>query len=728
MTDLELLYAKLCVNNSMAAEEILWLQSQDPPRARCADSKDLLSILMVLLRKYFSTLTDHPHLFFQAVLNDGGPVLSPMASNILQNKYPEIPYMEFVNKQKRQGAVLASFQCSSSVICFDVSPELDYMVCECYDGTIHLWSLRTGKQLWKRSVMVKKLPHVIFRTWRISPSSSHVLSFYRSLVFHPTEAVVLPGVLSQAYDFNGDLKPLFPESNCSFTVCSISGDKTTMLTDCPHNAKCIILWSLRTGSEINRNTRDEDVLSFAWSRDGKLLAISHLSGCIAIVDAVDGFRTLGKTYFQRVCGMIKFSPDSRSLLCHSSTGFKNSSCTFRLICNVAGHASCRLDVLEEPYVNWQLESRSEGGFLLGDPLSCAFDGIVLCLSYDFVLDKHTVLRMRADCVQMWNIDEQQENENKPAHTIVKQIVFSLSGENIYVVSSHDDLYATTKTTVTAWNVSSSERVSNKKVDVLCCRNCLSAVKGGVLVIRGTGILQMWNFELSKCVQDWTNICIVKDVIPICEERVACAAGEKVIILDTTNEEILSTIQIGPYTHLLACNSKFQILTWSEDELLCLSDRKTTLWEKQLYTCKFGKFSPAETFVIISFHFWATRGICVLDVVSGKTLHVLSTSVNVSLCEFVTDEECVFISWLPSEQCRVQLFNVKSGDLLSNLPLSDLQLGSTTCLAASPCKRLVAILRRGHEFELIQVQLPRDEDSRKSKWYAINDNKSPNNMG
>ena len=709
VTDLELLYAKLCVNTSMAAEEILWLQSQDLPRALCADSKDLLNILMVLLRKYFSTLTDHPHVFFQAVLNEGGPVLSPMASNILQNKYPEIPYMEFVNKQMQREAVLARFQCSSRVICFDVSPELDYMVCECNDGTIQFWSLRTGKELWQRSVMVEKLDLGIFGLRTISPSS-HVLSCYRSITFHPTKAVVLPGVLSHAYDFNGDLKPLFPESNCSFTVCSISGDKTTMLTDCPLNAKCIILWSLRTGSEITRITRDEDVLSFAWSRDGKLLAISHSSGCISIVDAVDGFRTLGLTYLQRVCGMIKFSPDSRSLLCHqSSMRLNDSTSTVRLICNVAEHASCRLDVLEEPYVNWQLESRSEGGFLLGDPLSCAFDRSVSGLNCDFVLDKHTVLRMSDDRVEMRNSSEQQENENKPLHTIVEQIVFSLSGENIYVVSSPDYL-STITTTVTAWNVSSSERVANKKVDVLCSdrSNRLSAVKGGVLVIRRTGILQMWNFELSKCVQDWTNIGIVTDMIPICEERVACATGERVIILDTTNGEILSTIHIGPYTDLLACNSKFQILTRNEDELLCLSDRKTTLWEKQLHSCRFGRFSPAETFVIS--YLLPPVGIYVLDVVSGKTLHVLSTSVNVSRFEFVSDEECVVIS-----ECHVQLFNVKSGDLLSNLPLSDLQLESMTCLAASPCKRLVAIPRRGHEFELIQVRLPRDEDSRKSKW-------------
>jgi len=263
---------------------------------------------MLLLRKHFSSLTDHPHLVFQTLLIEGGPVLPPMASNMLQKKYCEILYMEFVNKQMRQGAGLARFQCSSSVACFDVSPQLDYVVCECNNRTIQLWSLRTGELLWRRPLRVEKRYYGNLRLISESSISSVVFSFHRSVVFHPNEEVVLPGVLSHAYDFNGDLKPLFPEGHCSFTVCSISGDKTTMLTDCPDDGKSIITWSLKNGSEITCTTRDDYVLSFALSRAEKLLAISHSAGRIAIVDVVDCFRTLGQTDLQPVCGVIKVIP------------------------------------------------------------------------------------------------------------------------------------------------------------------------------------------------------------------------------------------------------------------------------------------------------------------------------------------------------------------------------------------------------------------------------------
>ena len=729
VTDLELLYGKISVNNSIAAEEILWLQSEELFQTLSANTRDLLNTLMLLLRKHISTFTGHPHLVFETLLNDGGPVLSPMASNMLQHKYPEIPYLEFVNKKTQQGAVLARFQCSYAVACFDVLPQLNLMVCECTNGKIQLWSLHTGELLWIRPVKVKKTSNYtdyLIKAFRTSDSFADVMSLYRSTVFHPTEKVVLSGVLSHAYDFNGELKPLFPESHCSFTVCSISGDKTRILTDCHDNGKCIIIWSLKNGSEIDRVTRDEDVLSFAWSRDGKLLAISHASGHIAIVDVVDGFRTLVQTDLRNVCGMIRFSPDSRSLLCLHVSRFEGEISTFRLNINITEHLTCRVDVLEESCVTWEFESRSEGGFLLGDPLSQILEGevggIVSHVKFDFLLNKHTVLRRDGDRVELLNINERHQSKKEVADTTDLQIVFSLSGEIIYVASR---LRAFSMTTLTAWNVSSSELIAERKVDVLWSScNCLLAVKGGVLITRSMGTLQIWNFDLSKCVRCWTNIGTVTDVFPISDERVACAAKErKVIILDTTSEEILSTTQIGLTSYLLACNSKFQILTWDKDGFsLCLSDRKTTFWEKPCCKTTLGRFSPAETFVISYSDTWSEDGIVVRDAISGNTLHFVGITWDmwfVRDCEFVSDEEFVVISkHIPLDQCcYVQLFNVKSGDLLSNLPLSYLQTRDVNCLAASPCKRLIAIDQSDtkHRYELIQVRLPGDEGSRKSKW-------------
>ena len=340
--DLDLVYAKLCVNSTAASEDIIYVQKQDGFKALGQETQCSLETLLLLLRKYIVDLTKLPHLILQNVLNVGGFELSAEASSLLESKYPEIPYMEYAHEDSQQTVVQAHFECSSRVLCFDVSSHLDYIVCECVNGTIQLWSIHTGQLLWKRPVRVMK--DFLENSFKCR---TRPLPFYRSVVFHPTKEVVLPGVLSHAYCLDGDLKPLFPESTCSFTICSISGDKTMMLTDCPNDDKCIVMWSLSNGSEITRTTRTENVLSFAWSRDGRLLAISTASGLICLVDVVDDFKTLAETVTSEVFGMIKFSSDHQFLFClHVSKYF--SSQNYCLHVDVKeNHKTVLLDVSSE---------------------------------------------------------------------------------------------------------------------------------------------------------------------------------------------------------------------------------------------------------------------------------------------------------------------------------------------------------------------------------------------
>ena len=388
--------------------------------------------------------------------------------------------------------------------CFDVSPQLDYMVCECDDGTIHLWFLNTGKLVWERPAIIRKS----FSTgaFRRSPSSP-VFSIYRSVVFHPTADVVLPGVLSHAYDFNGDLKPLFLESNWNFTVCSILGHKTMMLTDCPGDAKCILVWSLKDGLEIRRIITVEEVLSFAWSRDGRLLAISHCMGSISFVDVIDGFKTLAQTATPKVCGMIKFSPDCRTLFCcHLSLSDLKES-LFHLEFNITD-PSFRLDVVES-YIPWDLESSSESGFMLGDPLTSSFDNLSLAVfewKFVFVLNQQSVLRSspHSICVDMLNINETRGTEKEGPLTNIKQSEFSLSGKTLYLVSD-DEI---TMPTVSAWDVTNEKFIANKSIlrvksirHMVCYRvSYLAVVNEGVVLSTTDGTLELGNFELSQCLR------------------------------------------------------------------------------------------------------------------------------------------------------------------------------------------------------------------------------------
>ena len=181
-----------------------------------------------------------------------------------------------------------------------------------------------------------------------------------------------------------------------------------MLTDCPNDAKCIIMWSLENGREITRTTRGNDVLSFAWSLDGRLLAISHSTGLISFVDVRDRFKTVAEHSFghDQVCGMIKFSADCRSLFCQCHVRGLGFPIPCRLNLNIMEHPSITshsfrgLPLLE-------LQSRSVAGFLLGDPVLSSD------LSFHFVLaDSSAVLRGSRTVLDMLNINKLRGTDGK----------------------------------------------------------------------------------------------------------------------------------------------------------------------------------------------------------------------------------------------------------------------------------------------------------------------------
>ena len=208
--DLEIVHAKTFVNSTIAAEDLLWLKERGIFALLSKDNQSIVDTLLFVLRKNLRLLTDIPHAFLQTILNQGGKVLTVEASNLLRKKYPEIPYMEVVHKETQHGSVLARFECSSTVVCFDVSPQLNYMVCECDNGMLQLWSLHTGRLVWKRPVLGEKNFKQIARSFfpivcRKLPSV-RALSFFRSVVFHPTEECILSGILKSGLHYRRRLE------------------------------------------------------------------------------------------------------------------------------------------------------------------------------------------------------------------------------------------------------------------------------------------------------------------------------------------------------------------------------------------------------------------------------------------------------------------------------------------------------------------------------------------
>ena len=704
--DLGIVYAKLLVNITVASEDIVSIMKF------CGEKQhSVAESLIFLLKTHSRELKELPHVIFQTVLNEGGPDLFSEASNLLKTKYSNISYLEHLNKNDLQRTVQTVFCCSSEVACFDVSRQSDYMVCECRDGTIQLWSLKTGNLLWRRHVINEKrvwLEETAFKTPQDVFSFS--VSCFNSVIFHPSKDFILPGVLSHAYTFNGELRQLFPESHCIFSVCALSGD--TMLTDCPTDAKCLILWSLLNGREITRTIRDKDVLTFALSRDGMLLAVSHSMGVICLLDVTNGFRTLTEVEGSKEIGMMKFSPDRRHLYCWHFYRIPLDSFYVDhdrrcYTVNNEDNGNVSLDVNSAKFV-----FHDSFPILLGDPAltssvtkSLDVSNILYNSWFLFVLNKQSVLESHpsSHIIKALSLEKIAVNRYSVRKSSVCSIVFAINGETIYVIT-HEEGHAR----ITAWDSSSGELKAEKKnvsVSNICgSGDChLVALREGVLFTTSEGTAELWNPDLTERIRHCVYPENITGIFPISDERVVFnSSGMNAIIFDTSKTDQVSIPLFG--MQLLACNSKSQVVTFSEDYIQ-MWNGDTLFWKLEWPSVILGparvRFSPSEEFLVI----WENLDseVYVHDPSSGKLLRIFETGGNVCECKFVGDADCVILTFLSRDECCLRLFNIRSGDLLS---LIDLETWWSGSIVSHPGKGLIACALQNSEdlFKIIQTRL------------------------
>ena len=279
--------------------------------------------------------------------------------------------------------------------------------------------------------------------------------------------------------------------------------------------------------------------------------------------------------------------------------------------------------------------------------------------------------------------------------------------DVYFSVDGDYLYTVNGTRIQRINLVTGD-VLSKRIRKKGFMN-LVPVKRGVLFQIKFETLELWNSELSVCMQRWTGFFLV--VVPLSEKRVALYTikdlRQEVITLDTTSEKIVSTIASFDGT-FLACNNKYEVLTTTDAKFLQLWRKNQVLWKSSiqvdLQSCyKNVLFSPTEEYIVT----YAITGSYVLDAVSGKVIRQLENMV-VHDIKFISNEDCVVGLYDLRGLC-LRLYNVKSGDLLSEV----VEQRQHRSLAVCPRKRLVAIGFRHSKdhFEIIQAKLPGDKEKR-----------------
>ena len=561
VTDLELIYIRLCVNSTTSSEDIFSVHKNRKAALLSEQSNSLLMSLLKLLKRNSYLLRDHPHLWFQSVINEGPPELSSRAEMILENRLPNVSYMKYLNKEERKGAVQARFYCSDTVACFDVSPDMDYMVCECRDGTIHMWSLGTGNREWIRPSLMK-------RTYvGVSPSSSNlrfdggayrvinydVFTYYRSVVFHPSGKYVLPGTLRSVYNLKGDLNDLFPSSNCTFSHCAFPKDKGTILTDCFDDPKKVVLWSMENGEALKIITWDDAITSFAISQDGSKIAFGDVKCSVYLVD-VDRWR--GEVLFQReqsACGLMHFTPDNEALVCGyfhytmdmiayghygwvSEVDIKSSF----LLCQFKTSQLTRRDLILWPIEPTTLADRF---FLVEDlPSSCVNNvlSVFPFLETGFFrkLNEEMALVGSPSFKYVATVDADFQNEVNSSFTrqAVKEVLFSFEGDAIYSISSDRNEYDGSKVLVTVIRMSTHEILA--KTTFNCPSLSLVPTKEGVVICLKHQAPELWNFELTEFIRSLTRLTCSEKLVRLSDELIACPLPCRTLTPDELRSELV----------------------------------------------------------------------------------------------------------------------------------------------------------------------------------------------
>jgi len=467
------------------------------------------------------------------VINEGSPELSSKATTIMENSFPSVPFMKYSDKNEEAGAVQARFYCSDTVACFDVSPEMDYMVCECRDGTIHMWSLETGNLEWCRPSLIKREFQCVHPQGDIVSDEGayrkidKILTFYRSVVFHPDGMSVLPGTLRSVYTLQGNCNDLHPNSKCTFSHCDFPKDKGTILTDRFDNPREVALWSMESGQELRRIPWNDVITSFAISQDGSAISFADVTGSIYVAEAKGPIQPLFKC--KVACGMMHFTQDNKALVCgylpyriedglgYGQYGWVYYRNPLFFLCGFERHSLTRHD-----FILWPTEPKTHAADYLFDDkgllkgwrrnvrsvLSSLHTGFYKWLKNGTALVGTPSFKYIA-AIHVTSL-------SVFTREVVEEVVFSSEGNFIYSITSRD--YNDSSVVVNVFRMS-SQTILGKRF-FTCPSLSLLPVKEGVVLNLKHEVPELWNFELTERIRQIPKLKGSGELIRLSEELIA----------------------------------------------------------------------------------------------------------------------------------------------------------------------------------------------------------------
>ena len=729
LCDLEILFSRLCSDHCTVYDVI----------EECVDCQELRRVppdvlmkikeIEYILRRNTNLLQTTPQDVFQNVTNEAecDELVFEARELLRKKKYQTFLWFEVVNKDDRdKTSVVTELDIGSRIESFAVSPDGRMVVVYCRSGELSLWSLVSGKPVWKN---------------RIHSGHSYNVSFNLNMhrhtcMFSPDGRLILYGQLDQVCSVDGTFEEFFEGCNRLYIKCQFSPDGKRLLALSPdghlmlwdvvshcllveiveivdsgkHVHDCslsfcgkyivsvseseICLWDGSSGEKMNSCLLSASCFGKS-TRLGRLMC--PLFGKDVFVVSSQAFEDSErwvKTYRISTAGILELNGFS------STDSEQGSICTNLVFSNYGKYGAVLVEpsTSEESYEKAKEELRPwRIPMAVYSVKSAWFESHVELVSetsmlYQELRLSHSLKLIRSDTA----------SRRLRQRCAVLSCAFSGDGSKIVTLDKTNKL--------SVYDIS-EERLKKKETTIEAEK--VFVLPSGKIVAFGDSEIKVWNRDFKELLWSWQSedpglpLCATDEIV-VFQDRTA--GGVTCRDVETGNVKCQLKGHDSQVKHCCVDPHSSSILTTDEDTLVLWDSSSSSRWRK---VCRqFGVYqitclllSSERKVVAIGSNI---NGLFIFDEMTGDTLKVLKLSVW----------------WSGFVYGTALLVCLGSTGVLQVVDVGSLEkLGSTMCgavvdipswpcaplrsaLSCSPCSRKIAIALQTGKVVLLQIHLPR----------------------
>ena len=669
--DLEVTFASVCFDVDFTLDNISKLTNYKMYHHISESTKAIIARLLFVIRRFSFLLRDYPHTFLQNVVNEGGGDLSLKASSLLQTRYKEIVYLEFIEKDRKYDALEGRCLLSGTILGIDISPKHDYVVCSYTEGGIELFSTATFISVWK------KLDFELEPPPPLNPNNfiSGPCMLRHCIVFHPCGDLILPGRLDEVLSIEGKLRsgPFQCDESCSkFTNCCFSLDNSRLVTNYGNN---LIVWNVASGDKI-RALPCKPLFSFSFTASGNFLGTVDIENVFNIYYVSNDYTvSMGqKLGFSSPVDIFSMYGQN-SWFCVVDDAIGTVDLKWKQFFYVDKKDIS--DIVLPSSLHYCDEVRS---FCFGDDKEKqSWYQVSKCLNRWFGCSSSFALRYiligdesfliysgRLNAMYIFSRKSLVEQAEQPFKSTRIFSTISRNGDFVYLNNrwTLQLRICSLQSNREFFHVFQSRRI-----------RYVSVVRDGVIIYKENRTPELWNNDVTQCLATFDVLVGMKKCFPVSDEVIACVYDSYVTFFNVFTKKIESKTSFNEKVlRVYACSIEYHVLARIESSELSLwkNGVKVDVWENVFpantsfrYTL-IAEFSPQGSRLAL---FGEINKISIFDVVSLSCVAqvpIYGKSDDILTFKFFDDENLV----CGSPNHMLYFINVDRGEIITCLDMGN----------------------------------------------------------